>query len=155
MSNAWGDRDELLELLARYTDTPDLPDWIDLPRQVLAERVEWDFSSLGIPPAVVERDVLIDQLRKGFAGWEATHHIATGHQIRVDGDRATIHAKIRAEHWLPADIAGDGPNCWLVVGFYDHEAIRTPNGWRLSKVKLTVTHEENGQLRRKAYRADA
>lgn len=28
----------------------------------------------------------------------------------------------------------------MAVGFYDDEAIRTPAGWRISAVKLTMTH---------------
>jgi hypothetical protein len=35
----------------------------------------------------------------------------------------------------------------LVVGFYDNVAVRTPEGWRLSSVKLTLTHQENEALR--------
>ncbi|WP_411573254.1 hypothetical protein [Streptomyces sp. 2BBP-J2] len=30
----------------------------------------------------------------------------TGHVIEIDGDRATIHAHIRAEHWVPEELAG-------------------------------------------------
>jgi SnoaL-like domain len=153
LATARHDRDELFELLSRYTDMPDLPDWIDLPKQVFAEEVEWDFTSAGAPKILVlPRNDLVNLLRPSFAGWKATHHAATGHQIKLSGDRATIHAKIRAEHWLPTEVAGDGPDRWLVVGFYDDEAIRTAQGWRLSKVKLTVTHSENDQLRRLAYR---
>ena len=47
---------------------------------------------------------------------------------------------------LPPEVAAGGPNCWLVVGFYDDVAVRTPEGWRLSSVKLTVTHQENEAL---------
>ncbi len=53
---------------------------------------------------------------------------------------------MRVEHWAPPEVAGGGPNCWLVVGFYDNVAMRTPEGWRLSSVKLTVTHQENQAL---------
>ncbi len=81
-----------------------------------------------------------------FAGWTATHHAITNHLIAIDGDRATIRAHIRAEHWAPPEVAGGGPNCWLVVGFYDDVAVRTPEGWRLSSVKLTMTHQENEAL---------
>ena len=116
LGERWSDRDELLELMGRYTDMPDLPDWAILPSQVFADEVEWDFSSLGRPSVVVDLGVLAERLRKAFAGWQATHHVASAHQIRVDGDQATIQAKIRAEHWLPASETGDGPNRWLVVG---------------------------------------
>jgi hypothetical protein len=141
------DRDELVELLARYTDMPDLPDWDQLPLRVFADEVEWDFTSMGVPAVVVPRAALVGRLRRAFAGWAATHHAATAPQIVVAGDRASIHAKIRAEHWLPAELAGDGPNRWLVVGFYDDEAVRTADGWRLTKVKLTVTYSEHDELR--------
>jgi hypothetical protein len=43
----------------------------------------------------------------------------------------------------------------LVVGFYDDEAIRTPDGWRLTKVRLTVTHQEHPELQKLAFRPDA
>jgi hypothetical protein len=79
----------------------------------------------------------------------------TGHRIAIEGDRATIHAHVHAEHWLSPDLGGDGPNCWLAVGFYDDEAVRTPDGWRLSRFKLTVTHQENGHLRAVAEAAAA
>ncbi|MFF9335658.1 hypothetical protein [Streptomyces albogriseolus] len=46
---------------------------------------------------------------------------------------------------MPEELAGGGPDRWLVVGFYDNEAIRTPHGWRLS-IKLTATHQENARL---------
>ena len=52
----------------------------------------------------------------------------------------------RVEHWAPPEVAADGPNRWLVVGFYDNEAVRTPAGWRLSAVKLTATYQENASL---------
>ncbi len=36
--------------------------------------------------------------------------------------------------------------------FYDDEAVRAADGWRLSKVKLTVTHSANDELRAVAAR---
>lgn len=150
---AAADRVELMELLARYTDEPDLPDWDELPQRVLADEVHWDFSSMGIPAGTLPRDQLVAQLRTAFTGWEATLHVTTSHQVAIDGDRATIHAaKVRAEHWLPADVAAGGPDRWLVVGFYDHVAVRTADGWRLSEVKLTVRRNEHPELLRLAMR---
>jgi hypothetical protein len=76
----------------------------------------------------------------------ATHHAITGHVVNIDGDTATIHAHVRAEHWVPGELAGGGPNFWLVVGFYDNEAVHTADGWRLNRVKLTSAHQENPHL---------
>jgi hypothetical protein len=47
---------------------------------------------------------------------------------------------------LPDELVDGGPNHWLVVGFYDNEAVRTADGWRLNRVKLTAAHQENPHL---------
>ena len=90
----------------------------------------------------------VEHTRAAFASYTATHHAITGHVIAIDGDRATIHAHVRAEHWLPSELTDGGPNCWLVVGFYDNEAVRTASGWRLDHVKLTATYQQNAHLAR-------
>ncbi|MCY1144379.1 nuclear transport factor 2 family protein [Actinoplanes sp. Pm04-4] len=136
------DRAEIIELFARYADIADLKEFTDLPGRVLTDPVTLDFSSVGdIPPMTLPLPEYVGILRASFAPFTATHHAITGHAVEIDGDRARIHAHVRAEHW-PAD----SPDRWLVVGFYDNEAVRTPQGWRLSTVKLTVAHQENAHL---------
>jgi hypothetical protein len=138
------DREELVELLARYASIPDTKDWEELPRTVFTDRVVYDFESAGGGPArEVEREVFVDGVRTFFAGWQATHHAITNHRIRIDGDVATIRAHVQAQHWLPPEVAPPPRNRWLVVGFYDDEAVRTPDGWRLRGVRLTVTYQEH------------
>ncbi|HZQ84846.1 MAG TPA: nuclear transport factor 2 family protein [Acidimicrobiales bacterium] len=141
------DRDELVELMSRYASMSDTRNWDELPRTVLCDEFTADFSSLGVPVMTVSRDAWCRQSQQASAGWTATHHAITNHRIAVDGDRATIRAHVRAEHWGSPVVAATGANCWLVVGFYDNVAVRTPEGWRLSSVKLTVTHQENAALR--------
>lgn len=140
------DRHELMALMSRYANMPDTKNWDDLPRSVLCDEFTADFSSLGAPVTTISRDAWCQQSKKAFAGWTATHHAITNHLITIDGDRATIRAHLRVEHWAPAEVAAGGPNCWLVVGFYDNIAVRTSEGWRLSLVKLTLTHQENETL---------
>jgi hypothetical protein len=140
------DRDELVELMSRYANVPDAQDWDELPRSVLCDEFACDFSSLGVPATTFRRDDWCQQSRHFFARWTATHHAITNHRIAVDGDRASIRAHVRAEHWARPEAASGGPKCWLVVGFYDNVAVRTPEGWRLSSVKLTLAHQENEAL---------
>ena len=140
------DRDELVELMSRYATMPDTRDWDELPRSVLCSEFTADFSALGTPATTVSRDAWCARSKRAFAGWTATHHAITNHRIVIDGDQATIRAHVRVEHWAPPDVAAGGPNCWLVVGFYDNVATRTVDGWRLSSVKLTPTHQENQTL---------
>jgi hypothetical protein len=140
------DRDALVELMGRYANMPDTKNWQELPKQVFTEEFVADFSAFGTPAATVSREDWSAQSSQVFAGWTATHHSITNHLIAVDGDRATIHAHVHVEHFAPPEVAAGGPNCWLVTGFYDDVAIRTPEGWRLSLVKLTPTHQENQAL---------
>jgi SnoaL-like domain len=140
------DRDELVELMSRYANMADTKSWDELARLVLCDEVTCDFSSLGAPLTTLSREDWCRGTKQAFAGWTATHHAITNHVIAVDGDRASIRAHVRAEHWAPATVAAGGPSCWLVVGFYDNVAVRTPDGWRLSTVKLTAIHQENESL---------
>jgi hypothetical protein len=140
------DRDELVELMSRYANVPDAQDWDELPRLVFCDEFTSDFSSLGVPVMTCSREAWCQRTKLAFAGWTATHHAITNHRIAVDGDRATIQAHVRVEHWAPPEVAAGGPSCWLVVGFYDDVAVRTPEGWRLSAVKLILTHQENEAL---------
>jgi hypothetical protein len=145
--DALTDRADLIELLGRYADIADLKEFTELPGLVLTDPLTLDFSAVAdIPPMTTPLREYAEVLRGAFAPYTATHHVITGHVITLDGDRATIHAHVRAEHWVPAELAAGGPDRWLVVGFYDNEAVRTADGWRLSRVKLTPTHQENPQL---------
>jgi hypothetical protein len=106
-----------------------------------------DFESVtGAPPLQTSLDEYVAALSGAFAPFVATHHSITGHLVTIDGDRATARAHVRAEHWVPDDVASGGPNRWLVVGFYENEAVRTEHGWRFSKVKLTAAYQENTHL---------
>ncbi len=141
------DRAELIELLGRYADVADLEDFVERPALVFTDPFTLDFESVaGIPPTTLPLADYLEVVRAAFAPYAATHHAITGHVIHVDGDRATIHAHVRAEHWVRDDLVADGARRWLVVGFYDDEAVRTADGWRLDRVKLTATHQENPHL---------
>ncbi|UOZ10372.1 nuclear transport factor 2 family protein [Amycolatopsis sp. WQ 127309] len=145
--NALSDRAELVELLGRYADIADLKEFTELPGRVFTDPVTLDFGSVAdIPPMTVPLADYVENLRGAFAFYTATHHAITGHVVDVDGDRAKIHAHVRADHWVPDELAGGGPNHWLVVGFYDNEAVRTAAGWRLDRVKLTSAHQDNPHL---------
>jgi hypothetical protein len=145
--NALADRAELIELMGRYADISDLKEFTELPRLVFTDPLTLDFGSVAdIAPMTVPLSDYLENLRAAFVPYSATHHTITGHVVTIDGDTSTIHAHVRAEHWVPDELTGGGPNFWLVVGFYDNEAVRTADGWRLNRVKLTSAHQENPHL---------
>jgi hypothetical protein len=145
--NALSDRADLIELLGRYADIADLKEFTELPGLVFTDTLTLDFGSVAdIPPMTMPLGDYVETIRTAFAFYTATHHAITGHVIDIDGDSATIHAHVRAEHWVTNELANGGPNYWLVVGFYDNEAVRTADGWRLNRVRLTSTYQENPHL---------
>jgi hypothetical protein len=147
MANDAETRLELIELLARYASMPDTKNFDDLPKTVLTDPVVWDFEAIsGQPAEPVSLEALMRRQQQVFAGFQATHHSITNHRITLHGDIADIRAHLRAEHWVAPELAEPGHNCWLVVGFYDDEAVRTVDGWRIRRVRLTPTYQENTHL---------
>ena len=132
--------------MSRYATMADTKRWHELAPTVLCDELVTDFRSLGVPVTTITREAWCAQTERAFAGWAATHHSITSHRIAVDGDRATIGAHVRAEHWVPSEVAAGGPARWLVVGFYDNVAERTPDGWRLASITLHATHQEHQSL---------
>lgn len=147
--DALADRAELTELMGRYADIADQKEFTRLPSLVFTDPLTLDFTSVtGAPSMTVALPDYVASLRSTFEPFVAAHHAITGHVLDVDGDRARIHAHVRAEHWLPDEPARGGSNRWLVVGFYDNQAVRTPGGWRLERVTLNATYQENADLLR-------
>jgi hypothetical protein len=88
------DRDELGGLLSRYADVSDTRNWDELPRTVTCDEIVCDCSALGAPADVrrLDSDAPCD----------------TNHRIAIDGDRATVRAHVRAEHWARPEVAAGG-----------------------------------------------
>ncbi|WP_394618060.1 nuclear transport factor 2 family protein [Lentzea sp. JNUCC 0626] len=140
MSTA-SDRAEIIELISNYATVSDRREFTTLPARTFTDEVTVDFSSVtGAPAMTVPLSAYVESLSGAFSAFKATHHAITGHVVELDGDTAKVRAHVRAEHWFPDEV---GAPRWLVVGFYDNEAIHTPDGWRLNRVKLTAVHQEN------------
>ena len=136
----------LVGLLSAYTaavDTKDWPTWQGL----FTDRIVWILNQ-PVPGRHSKRRPVISPSACGgfFAHFTATHHSATSHRVTVDGDEARIQAHIRAEHWVAPELVAPRGNCWLVTGFYDDRAVRTADGWRLSRVRLEVVYEDGAHV---------
>ena len=142
------DRNDLVELMALYATMADTKAW-ELASSIFTDPFTWDFESAS--PGVAELSIATwcERVRMAFGGFDATHHAITNHRITVNGDHAHIRAHIHAEHWVPRDLVEPHmDDCWVVVGFYDDEAIRTSDEWRLARVKLTIRHQSGSHVAR-------
>lgn len=148
------DESDLRDLIHRYAMGLDTRDW-DLWRSIFTDEVVIDLSDYqpDPPPERLPIDTHVGYARRLFAGFDATQHFIGTHRFAIDGDRATITAHMRAEHWLTS---GQGTDRYTMFGTYTHECVRAPQGWRIAAVKLSLLREEgNRHLMRLAARRAA
>jgi 3-phenylpropionate/cinnamic acid dioxygenase small subunit len=123
-----GDRIEIGELLARYARAVDTKDWA-LWRSVFTDDAEMDYRSAGGPAG--PRDEVSDWLEEALATFPMTQHLITNVEVTFgpDGDTASVHALFFNPMTFPGQ--SDPSSCG---GTYDHEVVRTPDGWKSRKL---------------------
>ena len=119
------DRQEITDLITRYTLAIDTRSFADL-RHVFTDDAVLDYSSSGGPTG--SSDVVVPWIERGLAGFDRFQH--TIGQIAVDlhGDTAQASAYFTSPR---VHIDADGTEKLREVGgYYHHDLIRTPDGWR-------------------------
>ncbi|HEX9175436.1 nuclear transport factor 2 family protein [Mycobacterium sp.] len=118
---------EISALLSRYARAVDTKDWA-LYRSVFTDDAYVDYSSAGVIAG--SRDEVADWLSQAFTAIAMSMHYITNIEItnvesQVDGDTATV----RAMFYNPFQLSGmsDVSHCG---GYYHHELVRGPDGWR-------------------------
>lgn len=114
---------EISALLYRYARAVDSKDW-ELYRSVFTEDAHIDYSSAGA--VVGTRDDVVDWFAANFGviPW-SMHYITNIEILDGDGDTATVRAMFYNPMQLPgmSEMSACG-------GYYHHELVRTPDGWR-------------------------
>ncbi|WP_139114674.1 nuclear transport factor 2 family protein [Rhizorhabdus dicambivorans] len=126
-------------LVTRYAKALDDADWKAF-HGLFAEQVAIDTSGLrGVPPSVMDRDAWVARVRGTVEQFERVLHYSTNHVVEIDGDRGACHSHAQNVH----DYLLDGETRHFVVhGRYTHEVRRTPQGWRISAVRLAFVMRE-------------
>jgi ketosteroid isomerase-like protein len=116
------DHEQISALLSRYARAVDTKDW-DLYRSVFTDDAVIDYSSAGIPAGT--RDDIAEFLGQAFTAIEMSMHYITNVEADVNGDAATVRAMFHNPMQLPgmSEMSACG-------GYYHHELVRTPEGWR-------------------------
>jgi len=106
-------------------------------RECFSDTVEVDYQSLsGAPAAPVKADQLMEAWRPVAQSFKSTQHMISNHLITVGQHEATCLSQVSATHYLPQAPGGE---FWIVQGLYTHTLVRLEDGWRISKMKLTVS----------------
>ena len=113
---------EIAALLRRYARAVDTKDWA-LYRSVFTDDAYVDYSSAGVIAG--PHDEVADWLSQAFTAIAMSMHYITNVETQIEGDTATV----RAMFYNPFQLSGmsELSHCG---GYYHHELVRTPDGWR-------------------------
>ena len=130
------DRAEIIDTVIRYATGIDMRDW-EAYRSCFTDEADFDFTSwAGGEPMRLTSDQWTEQVRRALRGFKSTQHISTNHVITINGDEATCVSYVQAQHYLPTE---SGSNLCTVGGYHTNTLVRTPQGWKICKCKVTVT----------------
>ena len=123
------DRLEIQDLLARYARAVDTKDW-DLWRSLFTDDAQMDYRSAGGPQG--PRDEIATWLEEALATFPMTQHLLTNIEVTFsdDGDSASVHALFFNPMMMPGQTEP-----WSCGGTYDHEVVRTDDGWKSKNLK--------------------
>ena len=137
---AGADHVEITALLYRYARAVDTKDW-ELYRSVFTDDAFVDYSSAGA--VVGTRDEVIDWFAANFAVIPWSMHYVTNVEIL---DRTGDSATVRAMFFNPMQLPGmtGMSSCG---GYYHHELVRTPDGWRSRSLREENVWFDNAPAR--------
>lgn len=124
------DRQEITDLLTRYTRAVDTSSFDDLD-QVFTPDAVLDYTASGGPAGPPNE--VVAWIRKGLAGFQRTQHILGQVSITfTDADDARVTAYFTNPMVVINPDGNEG--LWEVGGYYHHDVVRTPEGWRSAKI---------------------
>ena len=126
---------EIAALLSRYARAVDTKDWA-LYRSVFTDDAYVDYSSAGVIAG--PRDEVADWLSQAFTAIAMSMHYITNVETQIEGDTATV----RAMFYNPFQLSGM-PELSHCGGYYHHELVRTPDGWRSRSLREENAWFEN------------
>lgn len=130
------------EWLARFADRVAISDLLLDFARCLDER-DWEgyasnFAEDGVlelPWKRVRQAELAGYVSANLSRYQGTLHYSTNHVIEIEGDTARSRSYLLAVHLLD----GSDPSRHADAGgWYDCEYRRTPDGWRFTRVRVSI-----------------
>jgi len=122
------DRLSITDFLTTYAHAVDTKDWA-LYRSLFTPDAHIDYTSAGGIEGSV--DEVAAWLETTMAMFSATQHLVSNEMVAIDGDTATV----RAMFFNPMQFAGDDAPYFDCGGWYNHELVRTDDGWRSRRLR--------------------
>ena len=129
------DRADIEDVVLRYARAIDMRDW-ELYATCFTDEVEMDLTELrgeGDNPRYDKhsRDEWV-KIVTTLERYKATQHVNTNFTITLSGDTAECINYIHAQHY-GSDHQGE--DTWNIVGWYRWGLERTPDGWKIRRMK--------------------
>ena len=121
------DRQAIVDLTIAYCWALDMHEWDELDDVFTADAV----ADLGGEYRGL--DAIKGRVSTVLLALDASQHVVTTHQVRVDGDRATCRCFLRAQH---VKVGVEGGTTFMFGGRYEDELVRTAGGWRITRRRL-------------------
>ena len=126
---------EIVALLNRYARAVDTKDW-ELYRSVFTDDAHIDYSTDVFTGSL---DGAIQFFSKDFSALVSmSMHYITNVEATIDGDTA----EVRAMFYNPTQIKGL-PELSIFGGYYYHDFVRTPEGWRSRRLREEMVWTAN------------
>jgi 3-phenylpropionate/cinnamic acid dioxygenase small subunit len=126
---------EIVALLNRYARAVDSKDW-ELYRSVFTNDAHIDYSTDVFTGSL---DGAIEFFSRDFSALVSmSMHYITNVEATIDGDTA----EVRAMFYNPTQIKGL-PALSMFGGYYYHDLIRTPEGWRSRRLREEMVWTAN------------
>jgi SnoaL-like domain len=130
-------RDEIVEIVNRLFIYTDEQKWDKLQKEVFADRVEFDMSSMGGDKSEKSSREICDDWKTGFAGIDSVNHLAGNYVVQVESQAATVFAYATATHYKEAARKGRTRE---FTGTYDIGLINGTLGWRINKFRYHLKY---------------
>jgi len=138
---ATADRVELAELMHRYALAIDTAQFEDL-REVFTSDASVDFGSVDQyvegATGMSGINAIVGWFRTVLAPFPDVLHFMSNHVIDLDGDRARVRTCMHVMHMA-------------MGGVYAAQAVRTPEGWRIQRLRLDERRFEEAAARLEAH----
>ncbi len=141
MENISG-REQVIDAVNGVVMSVDRRDWKTC-RSYFIDEPFIDYSSLN---GQAGSKVKADELVKGWSAFlsklKFTQHFLANHDVKISGNTATCYSYVRGIHSLPY---AEGGELWDVYGTYEHELVKTPSGWKVSKMVFNLLYQEGNK----------
>lgn len=129
------DRQEIVDLLVKYTMAVDTKNWALLEQCFTPDAV----ADYGEDFGYYEGYPAIETVLKSFHLLDVSQHMLGNYVVEINGNSAKTICYVHAQHYIAGAEGGD---TFTVGGTCRDEMIRTDDGWRITKRTFTMTWAE-------------